>query len=157
MKTMGRNANVNTRELVEFRNNLVRLGDRHDEFMEACAKEIAARLLAKVVKRTPTGTYPKETGKKGGTLKRGWTVGEIEKHGGVFHIEVINPTEYASYVEYGHRQEPGRFVPAIGKRLKKGWVEGKFMLTISEQEIERDAPVILQKKLQKYLKEALGK
>lgn len=146
VKTMGRNANVNTRELVEFRNNLVRLGDRHDEFMEACAKEIAARLLAKVVKRTPTGTYPKETGKKGGTLKRGWTVGEIEKHGGVFHIEVINPTEYASYVEYGHRT-----------RDHKGWVEGKFMLTISEQEIERDAPVILQKKLQKYLKEALGK
>ncbi len=22
------------------------------------------------------------------------------------------------YVEYGHRQEPGRYVPAIGKRLK---------------------------------------
>lgn len=157
MKTMGRNANVNARELVEFRNKLVKLGDRHDEFMEACAKEIAARLLAKVVKRTPTGTYPKETGKKGGTLKRGWTVGEIEKHGGVFHIEVINSTEYAFYVEYGHRQEPGRFVPAIGKRLKKGWVEGKFMLTISEQEVERDAPAILERKLQKYLKEALGK
>ena len=28
--------------------------------------------------------------------------------------------EYASYVEYGHRQEPGRYVPALGKRLKNG-------------------------------------
>ena len=61
--------------------------------------------------------------------------------------------EYASYVEFGHRQESGRFVPAIGKRLKEGWVEGKFMLTISEQEIERDAPKILENKLKKKLSE----
>lgn len=25
--------------------------------------------------------------------------------------------EYASFVEFGHRQEPGRFVPVLGKRL----------------------------------------
>jgi len=143
---MGRNAHVNTKELEEFRNNLVRLVDRNDEFIESCAKEIAARLLAKVVKRTLPGQYPPSSGKKGGTLRRGWTVGEIEKHGGAFHIEVINPVEYASYVEYGHRT-----------RDHQGWVEGKFYLTISEQEIERDAPAILERKLQKYLKESLGK
>lgn len=143
---MGRNAHVNTRELEEFRNKLQKLGDRHDEFIESCAKEIAARLLAKATKRTPTGKYPPSTGKKGGTLKRGWTVGEIEKHGGVFHIEIINPVEYASYVEFGHRTRGG-----------DGWVEGKFMLTISEQEIEKETPAILERKLQKYIKESLGK
>ena len=103
-------------------------------------------MLAKVIKRTPVGQYPKSSGKKGGTLRRGWTVGEIEKIGGVFHIEIINPVEYASYVEFGHRTRGG-----------DGWVEGKFMLTISEQEIERDVPAILERKLQKYLKESLGK
>lgn len=33
--------------------------------------------------------------------------------------------EYAPYVELGHHQQPGRYVPAIGKRLKASWVPGK--------------------------------
>lgn len=32
--------------------------------------------------------------------------------------------EYAPYVELGHRQQPGRYVPAIGKRLKADHVNG---------------------------------
>jgi len=39
-------------------------GDECEAFMEACAKELAARLLAKVIKRTPVGDYPNSTGKK---------------------------------------------------------------------------------------------
>ena len=77
----------------------------------------------------------------------------VKHTGNIYTIEIVNPVEYASYVEFGHRQESGRFVPAIGKRLKEGWVEGKFMLTISEQEIERDAPKILENKLKKKLSE----
>ena len=42
--------------------------------------------------------------------------------------EVGNPTQYAAHVEYGHRQQVGRYVPAIGKRLKRGFVPGKKML-----------------------------
>ena len=33
--------------------------------------------------------------------------------------------EYAPYVELGHKQQPGRYVPAIGKRLVRSWVPGK--------------------------------
>lgn len=33
--------------------------------------------------------------------------------------------EYASYVELGHHQEVGRYVPAIGKRLVRPFVPGK--------------------------------
>ena len=36
--------------------------------------------------------------------------------------------EYAPYVELGHRQTPGRFVPKIGKRLVRSWVPGKPFL-----------------------------
>lgn len=32
---------------------------------------------------------------------------------------------YAPYVELGHAQEPGRYVPAIGKRLVASFVQGK--------------------------------
>lgn len=144
------------REFKEFQKKLQKLEKTDfDAFCEATAKELAARLLAKVTKRTPTGKTALEEGKMGGTLKRGWTVGTVEKQGDVYQIEIINPVNYASYVEFGHRQEPGRFVPSIGKRLKSGWAKGKFMLTISEDELERDAPKILEKKSMQFLKNSL--
>lgn len=135
------------------------------QFCEACSKELAARLLALVIPRTPVGRYPSETGKKGGTLRRGWTAGKnagasayanemhVEKKGNTYTIEVINPVEYASYVEFGHRQTPGRYVPAIGKQLKAGWVNGQYFLTISEAQLERIAPHILEQKLNKFFRE----
>ena len=49
-------------------------------------------------------------------------------------VEVYNNTEYAAHVEYGHRQQVGRYVPAIGKRLKKPFVEGKHMLRDAVQQ-----------------------
>lgn len=33
--------------------------------------------------------------------------------------------KYAPYVEFGHHQTPGRYVPAIGKRLVASYVPGK--------------------------------
>ena len=43
-------------------------------------------------------------------------------------VYVGTPVEYAPFVELGHRQQPGRFVPAIGKRLKASFVKGKPFL-----------------------------
>ena len=153
---MARNGDVDFRDLDDFRKKLEKHfgGNQVDLFIDACAKELAARLLAKVIKRTPVGQYPKSSGKKGGTLRRGWTNGQnqaasayadslkVNHFGDAFVIEIINPVEYASYVEFGHRT-----------RNHEGWVEGKFMLTISEQEIESDAPRILENKLKKKLGE----
>jgi HK97 gp10 family phage protein len=115
-----------------------------NQFSESAIKELAARLLLKVKKRTPVGDYPAGTGKKGGTLRRGWAVGEVAKTANGYIVEIINPTEYASYVEFGHRA-----------RNRKGWVEGRFMLTISEQELKEDAPRILENKLMKFLGEVV--
>ena len=153
---MAKNGKVDFKELERFRQNVQKsLGQQQMIlFIESCAKELAARLLAKVIKRTPVGEYPKSSGKKGGTLRRGWTGGKgsaanayanslkVHHFGDVYVIEVVNPVEYAPYVEYGHRTRGG-----------DGWVEGKFMLTISEQEIERAAPNILANKLKKKLGE----
>lgn len=149
------NVRLDYKELVKLKEQIMLFGDptQMDQFMTSCAKELAARLLAKVIKRTPVGQYPVETGKKGGTLRRGWTGGQgsnaksyassltVNKVGTDYVIEIINPVEYASYVEYGHRT-----------RNHKGWVEGKFMLTISENEIRNSAPRILENKLKNYLK-----
>lgn len=153
---MSKDGKVDIQGLKKFRDNIEKSlgGDQLHIFIESCAKELAARLLAKVIKRTPVGQYPKSEGKVGGTLRRGWTgdktsgatgyANSLKVHhfGGNYVIEIVNPVEYASYVEFGHRTRGG-----------KGWVEGRFMLTISEQEIQRDAPKILEAKLKKKLGE----
>lgn len=149
---MARMGKFNTKGFKDLQKNLNKLQEQQiDAFVESCAKELAARLLARVIKRTPVGQYSKESGKTGGTLRRGWTIGEIKKNGNFYKIEIINPVEYGSYVEYGHRQEVGRYVPALGKKLKRAWVEGKHMMTISEEEIETIAPKVLENKLKKFL------
>lgn len=89
----------------------------------------------------------------GGTLRRGWNISAVKKTGDGYEVTVSNPVEYAAYVEYGHRQEPGKYISAIGKRLKKAWVEGKFMLTKSEIEIKGQMEKIISKKIEAWLKE----
>lgn len=152
---MARSGTFNFQDFEKIKNNLEKLNQEQvDLFIDTCAKELAARLLAKVIKRTPVGDYPNSSGKKGGTLRRGWTGGKnssavayadsltIHHFGDAYVIEIINPVEYASYVEFGHRTAN-----------HKGWVNGRFMLTISEQEIQQVAPAIIEKKLMKQMGE----
>lgn len=148
---MARYGGFNISGLKDLQKELNKL-QNPDAFVESCAKELAARLLRLVVKRTPVGRYPKGSGKKGGTLRRGWTGSKQSSSSGyaesltvnhfcdTYVIEIINPVEYASYVEYGHRTAN-----------HKGWVNGKFMMKISEQELERIAPKVLENKIKKYL------
>lgn len=147
---MAKMGNVDFSELKKLQENLNKMvgsEDARSKFCEDCAKELAARLLRSVIKRTPVGVYPASSGKVGGTLRRGWTSGKdnaqqalnnlhVTKSSGVYTIEITNPVEYASYVEYGHRTSN-----------HKRWVPGKFMMTISENEIKKIAPQLLEKKL----------
>lgn len=198
---------VDFRELEEFRDKIANLSeDGTRQICEECSKELAGRLLAKVVKRTPVGQRPdefngeegkkkrketvtvtSENGKKrkfltadaaryqqywagyvGGTLRRGWTGGKqanpvqyangmpVRHIGSNYKIDIVNEVEYAQYVEYGHRQTPGRYVPALGKALKASWVKGQFMMTKSEAEVDAIAQSVVDKKVQKYLEGSLG-
>ncbi|ERL09788.1 HK97 gp10 family phage protein [Olsenella profusa] len=58
--------------------------------------------------------------------------------------------EYAPHVEYGHRQQVGRYVPKLGKRLKAPYVEGRHFLS---QEVRRAQP-ILERRVGEALREA---
>lgn len=91
---------------------------------------------------------------QGGALRRAWQVLPVAKSGEQYIITVVNDLYYASYVEYGHRQTPGRYVPALGKALSASWVKGKFMLTISEKELMTLAPKMLEAELDKAIEEA---
>ena len=137
-----------------------------EEFMEGCAKELAARLLRKLIKNTPVGIYDKpvdfftkdgkhvsfvpQTGKNGGTLRRGWATQrsqgfDVRHENGMYVIELVNPTYYASYFEFGHRTAN-----------HKGWVRGHFVMTTAEHEIEGTAPRVLEKRIRDFLKECFG-
>ena len=180
---MAKGGSFDFKDVRKLQRQIERLEQERGAFNQECIQELASRLLRKVKQRTPVGKAPKLDGPKtvkvkgsdgksrtflskngaikqkywagyqGGTLRRGWTVGDIQKVGDNYQIEIINPTEYASYVEYGHRQTPGRYIPALGVRAKKAWVPGKFMLTISEKEINYIAPKLIEKKLEAKLRE----
>lgn len=141
---MARNgARVDIRQLKRMQKKMERLERAgFDKFCEDAAKELAARMLSKVIKRTPVGQYT--DGRTGGTLRRGWTIkADVRKIGNMYEVEVINPTEYGQYVEFGHRTSN-----------HQGWVNGRFMMTISADEVERAAPAILERKLMRLLRGA---
>lgn len=98
----------------------------------------------------------KRTKITGGTLRRGWTVDDKTlMFGDTYVINVFNNIFYCTYVENGHRQTPGRYVPAIGKRLKKSWVPGKHMLKLSVDDLQKKADAIVEKRVKKWLNEVM--
>lgn len=109
---------------------------------EAMVVQAAQELAGKAKQKTPKAT---------GRLQNGWRVGEIRKNGGEYVIEVCNNVEYAEAVEYGHRQQPGRYVPAIGRRLKAGTVRGSHMLELSLAELNAVLPGYLREWLDNFL------
>lgn len=178
-------AKIDTSELKAFQAKLKQVATpaERQRFYENCLGDLTARFLRKVIKDTPEKDryevmYAKDgsvvkykRGKNkgkvkfkriagGGTLRRGWSTllkGKIrvQRIGNTYQVELVNNTEYASYVEYGHRQTPGRFVPTIGKRLKKSFVAGKRYMTLSAREVESAAPAILARKIQRYFEERI--
>lgn len=204
---MGKFSKVDIRGMKTLYQKMARLEKQnYDAFCRSAVKELAARLLSKVIPRTPVGkhkykvtsvqnedgsTARYKSGKRkgrikqkrevirvGGTLRRGWTSKtekeaeggngngtsvsqflkevQILKNGCEYEITIENPVHYAPYVEFGHKQTPGRYVPALGKRLKKSFVPGQHMLKISEDELRAQAPAILEKKLTKFLREVFS-
>lgn len=161
---MAKWGSVNFKELEKFAKNLQKTLDEGvlDRFIEDFLLEIANRALRKIKKRTPVGVYSKEVHfytaegkevrfeidevKTGGQLRRNWKVGKVERRGESFVVEIYNNTEYAAYVEYGHR---------TGRDLTK-WVEGRFMMTISMQEIERELLRYLEKRQAQLLEQIMN-
>lgn len=146
---MGRSGKCDFSEFEKFAKQFEKVSEAQiHEFCKSCAKELAARLLSLVIKRTPVGHYPKDFGKKGGTLRRGWTAKTeeeamsstgkpsapeqkafiegctVSKSGSTYSIEITNPVHYASYVEFGHRTL--KISPKTGKVIRYKGKDGKW-------------------------------
>lgn len=95
---MGKMGGFSLEGMKQLKKQMEKLQEQEaNAFIEACAKELAARLLTELIRRTPVGDYSKEievtakrdskyhkrgdtytkrvnpSGKMGGTLRRGWT------------------------------------------------------------------------------------
>ena len=135
--------NIDTTEWKKMQEKLERLSqDSNDDsladFLRNFIVEMAERTIAKTKKRTPVGT-PESTGIPnyvGGTLRRNWQLGKILVEGKKISVEILNPTEYATEVEYGHRIMGG-----AGHSIEVGWKDGRFMLTFSVIEIRAQLPM----------------
>ena len=102
--------------IIQGLNKFIRtLNNANNNFDEEASKRlnnISQKLVAKVKLKTPVST---------GVLRRSW---RVKKDGELARI-VYNNVRYSPYVEYGHRTRGG-----------KSFVDGRYMLTKSVQEIE---------------------
>ena len=84
-----------------------------------------------------------------GNLRRSITSGEVELNGNEYSMTVGSSLSYARYVEEGHKQDVGKYVPAIGKKLKKEFVPGNHVI--------KDSVDLHQSKLIKRIQERVEK
>ena len=109
-------------------------GGKVKQEIEQSTKRVGVQALRQFKANTPVDT---------GGLRRSWTANGPNYGGSGWTITLINNADYASYVEEGHRQTPGRFVPAIGKRLKASWVHGQFFMKRSLAEVNSQLPELI--------------
>lgn len=129
-------------QLKGFVKDVKQLESELPSFYESFLLEIGLRLIDRTKKRTPVDI---------GTLRRNWRIGKIKKENdGDLSIEIINDSEYASFVENGHR---GTYVPALGVTMftDTHYTEGRYMLKISTEEIRQQVPLRLRKSFDSFL------
>lgn len=108
-----------------FQELIKKAAEKHQKILNAIdetLKESAIEGVAEIQSRT---------GVKTGNLRRSATSGEIKVIGKTHSIKIgydTNKAPYAGAYENGHKQTPGRYVPAIGKKLKKEYVPGKHVV-----------------------------
>ena len=103
---------MNINGLDNFIRTLNNATNNFDEEASKRLNNVSQKLVAKVKLKTPVDS---------GVLRRSWR----SKKDGQFARIIYNNVHYAPYVEYGHRTRGG-----------KSFVDGRYMLTKSVQEIE---------------------
>ena len=154
---------VNFTQLKEFEKRIEKLSEKNiDDFYNALIRNLAGRLLEKVKDLTPVFERPEfdRVSQGSGTLRDRWTIGNIEKSGDEYSVQILNPVPYATYVEKGHRgvaiyiKAPAGGGSDIGWRVMHTdthWTEGVFMLEKAETELSLVLQEIVDKRLAEFL------
>ena len=80
-----------------------------------------------------------------GQLRRAWNANGPSITGSSIEVEISNNTEYAPFVEYGHRTRGGG-----------GWVPGVHMLTDTLKQVESQLSGLITPDFQKVLEDLLN-
>lgn len=128
----------------ELQNNISSLN-------EGITDNLAQHYLAEAIANTPVGAIAiSPDGKyrsESEHMRRSWEAERINDS----TVKVQNSASYASYVNDGHRQRPGRFIPVLGKRLTKSFVKGLHMQEKAEAATRRASDKIMKNALDDYL------
>lgn len=125
-------------EMIRLRQQMVQLTKESAAIHMRVANRIGLLAIRKVKKMTPVDT---------GDLRNHWKH-YVVKRGMDYIIVIYNQLEYASFVELGHRIVIG------GQTV--GWVEGKFMLKLTMAEMERLAPNMWKREVEKGMRGLFG-
>lgn len=126
-------------EVVKLRKQVLEFRVAAGKAQDKVARRVAQLAIRKVKKMTPVDT---------GDLRNNWKF-QVVKKGKDYIIVIYNQLEYASFVEKGHR------IVIAGKTV--GWVEGRFMLKLTEEEMIRIAPRMWQREVEKEMGRIFGK
>ncbi|QNK89436.1 HK97 gp10 family phage protein [Sporosarcina sp. resist] len=125
-------------EMAQMKANLIELNKMSHIIHLKVAKRVAQLAIRKVKKMTPVDT---------GDLRNNWKY-HIVKKGDTYTILIYNQLNYASWIENGHR------IVVAGKTV--GWVEGKFMLKLTKDEMDRIAPNMWKMEIEKEMRRIFG-
>ncbi len=107
-------------------------GEVYLKELEKAFRDVTAKTLRIVKKNSPVGEV------NGGRLRRSWGAGALRISHGNMEVEIFNNTEYAIYVEMGHRTRGASKLSGKINKLTGGskWVKGQFFLKKSIEEVE---------------------
>lgn len=142
-------------EFLAFANNFHDQTERDIDFIKDVMNQLGNLMIREVKQKTPVGQYDGTvffvrggkllvfegggTARTGGNLRRNWTLDGVQSTGDGYVVTISNNTEYAGFVENGHRKVGG------------GWVEGQFFLKITMEEIMDQLPAIVGPAYRDYL------
>ena len=133
---------VDVSELTAFASRVASAnGAAKEAFYHEALTELGTVFISLVKPVTPART---------GTLRGGWDAMPPVVSGR--SVTITNPVFYASYVDLGHRQHPGQFVPPLQKRLKASWVNGQHFSEKAEHSVKEAIPRVVQPRLDAFLR-----
>lgn len=116
-----------------------------------------------------TKNIKSNTARVTGKLRAGWTGGDgtvgpyqyaktlkVYKGNNYYRITNTNDVEYASWVEFGHNQEVGRYVAKIHARLVRPHVPGFYYMTEAVNDSEEELVKRMGKNALKYSRRVIN-
>lgn len=147
---------IKTTGLKEEMAKIASLGKVFDEELIKELDDLGLEWRDDVRKNTPVSesvTYVTKGGRvvshTGGDLRKSTVFEGTVKSGKTFVLDVTNNLDYAEHYEYGHRQEVGRYVPAIGKRLVSPYVRGRYTFRKGRQRAKGKVPAAIRKAIRR--------